>query len=188
MIVNLQSEDIDATLKYGQIFVSKGWRILFITMYVSMGITFAMALAMLIGIPLTVGEFDSSSIAAIVGCSSLSIMLSIIFTCLLLYFRSGKKKVEVWLQDAVILKAKTKSIGEQWLTRNFMVRKAVAIEVEFVYNDLRYVRQSTYNGKPAYLPVFGNYANQTITIAYSPKYDEVMLIKYKSVNKKQIKV
>lgn len=179
MIANLKSEDIDATLKYGQIFASKGWRILFITVYVFMGIAFAIMLTMLIGIPLTVGEFDSSSIAAILGGGSASVFISICMTCVLLYCRSGKKKVDLWLKDAVLLKARTKSIGEQTVFRGFMVREAAAIEVEFVYNDIRHIRQSTYKGKPAYLPVFMKYANQTITIAYSPKYDEVMFIKYK---------
>lgn len=179
MITNLKSEDIDATLKYGQIFASKRLRIIFISLYVLFGIVLAIVLTMLILIPLTVGEFDSNSIVAIVFCSGMSIILSIIVTCVLLYCRSGKKKVDLWLKDAVLLQAKTKSLGEQMLFRGLMVRKAIAIEVKFVYNDLRYIRQSTYKGKPAYLPVFMKYANQTITIAYSPKYDEVMFIKCK---------
>lgn len=178
MITNLKSEDIDATLKYGQVF-GKGLRAAIISVYVLSGIAFAIMLTMLIGIPLTVGEFDSSSIAAIVGSGSTCVLVSICMTCVLLYCRSGKKKVDLWLKDAVLLKARTKSIGERTVFRVFMVREAAAIEVEFVYNDMRHIRQSTYKGKPAYLPVFMKYANQTITIAYSPKYDEVMFIKCK---------
>lgn len=186
MMVNLQSEDIDATLKYGQVFTGKGLRAAIISVYVLSGIALAIMLTMLIGIPLTVGEFDSDSIATIVGGGSTIVFVSICMTCVLLYCRSGKKKVDLWLKDAVLLKAKTKSIGKEWFFRVSMVRKGVAIEVEFIYNYMRYIRQSTYNGKPACLPVFMKYANQTIMIAYSPKYDEVMFIKHKSVDKKHI--
>lgn len=179
MITNLKSEDIDATLKYGQVFTGKGLRAAIISVYVLSGIALAMMLTVLIGIPLTVGEFDSDSIATLVGGGSTTVLVSICMTCLLLYCRSSKKKVDLWLKDAVLLTARTKSIGEKWFFRVLMVRKGVAIEVEFIYNDMRYIRQSTYNGKLACQPVFMKYANQTITIAYSPKYDEVMFIKCK---------
>ena len=190
MIDNLQAEDIDATLKIGQIWTGKGLRIIFIILYTLLGIALVLMLTMIIAIPLTVGEYDSNSIAAIVGGSSMFIICSITFTCLLWFFRSRKKKVDLYLQDAVILKAKTKSIGEQVMvrgfTRGFIMLKAVAIEVEFAYNGKHYKKRSAYKEKPAYLPVFKKYINQTIMIAYSPKYDEVMFIKHTSIDRKQI--
>lgn len=181
MIACLKSEDIDATLKYGQIFAGKAWRRVFLSMYILSGIILALIIFMLIGIPLTLGEYDKNSIIAIVFCSCVTVLLLLMLISIQRYFRSGKKKVDVWLQDAVLLKAKAVSRGERLLFRGIMVRTAVVIEVDFTYDNNRYVRQSTYRGKPLYLPVYLKHTNKIITIAYSPKYDEVMLIKPKSL-------
>lgn len=181
MIACLKSEDIDATLKYGQIFAGKAWNRVFLSVYILSGVVFAFIIFMLIGIPLTLGEYDENSIITIVFCSCVTALLLLLSILIQLYFRSGKKKVDVWLQDAVLLKAKTVSRGERLLFRGFMVRTAVVIEVDFTYDNRRHIRQSMRREEPLYLPVYLKHINKTITIAYSPKYDEVMLIKPKSL-------
>lgn len=183
MIANLKSEDIDATLKHGQVFASKKWSKLFVTMYVLLGIVFAMVVFMLIGIPLTVGEYDNDSIITIVCCGCGSLLLLLLFILVQRHFASGKKKVDTWLLDAVLLKAYAVSKGEQLLFRGVMVRAAVVIEVKFVFNNKQYIKQSTCRDKPLCLPVYKKYANKEISIAYSPQYDEVMLIKPQSLSR-----
>lgn len=180
MSANLKSEDIDATLKIGHIFGSKVWKWFFISMYAILGIMVAIVLFMLIGIPLTLGKFDSDSLIVIIVGGVFGVLIFIVVLCLHKYFRVGKKKVDAFLQDAVVLKANALSKGERMLFRGIVMCKAAAIEVEFEYNGRRYVRQSTYKGEPLYSPIYMKYINKTIYLAYSPMNDEVMLIKPQS--------
>ena len=100
-----------------------------------------------------------------------------------MFFNKGKKKAALWLKDAVILDAQAKSLGQTLHVRNLIMRTATAIEVSFEYDDKRYVRQSIYKDKPLYLAVYTKYVDKKILIAYSPKYDEVMLIKPQSAQR-----
>ncbi len=129
------------------------------------------------------GEYDDDSIITITVGGGMTLLILLISILLQRFFRSGKKKVEVYLQDAVVLKAISVTKGEQLAIRSVIVCTTNAIEVEFVYNDQRYVRQSTYKDKPLYSPVYKKYINREILIAYSPKYDEVMLIKPQSAQR-----
>ena len=87
----------------------------------------------------------------------------------------NKKKIALWLKDAVILGARSKSLGTQLVYGSIIT--ATAIEVKFYYNGKMYKRRSERKGKLLYLFLFNKYADKGILIAYSPKYDKVMLLK-----------
>lgn len=183
MTQKLKLQDIDASLTYGQIFTAKVWKSLFIFMYVSCGLVGICIIVMLIGVPLTIGTYSSDDIIVLV-CGSISVFILFSLAVLLdKFFKKGKKKATLWLEDAVVLEAYAKSIGQTLHVRNMIMRTATALEVSFEYDDKRCVRQSTYKGKPLYLAVFTKYADRKILITYSPKYDEVMLIKPESAKR-----
>lgn len=176
-------QDIDASLKYGQVFSGKAWNGVFVFLYVTSGLICISAIATLICAPLIFGEYDRNSIGFIMICIIAIILFTILIIALKAYVAKGKKKATLWLEDAIVLEAYAKSVGQTLHVRNMIARTATAIEVSFEYDDKRCVRQSTYKDKPLYLAVYTKYADKKILIAYSPKYDEVMLIKPESAQR-----
>ena len=185
MIENLRIEDIDATLG-GQAFTSKAWRAFFKSMYGLLGVCVVIYAILFVDSLISPADYEpNESMIYLIACILFAgFIVAWVFICR--YFNRSRKNLELWLQDAVLLKGKVQSLGEQLLVRGVAMRKGVAIEVEFFYNETRHKRQSAYKGKPLYQPVFRKYVNQVVSIAYSPKYDEVMLIKPKSLKKKHI--
>ena len=176
-------QDIDASLTYGHIFSGKAWNGILFFLYILIGVAAALICAWLIGVPLTMGKYESSDMAFIIGGPCCIIIMTIVVVTLQMFFNRGKKKATVWLEDAIVLEAYAKSVGQTLHVRNMIARTATAIEVSFEYDDKRCVRQSTYKDKPLYLAVYTKYADKKILIAYSPKYDEVMLIKPESAKR-----
>ena len=91
-----------------------------------------------------------------------------------------KSKVKMWLNDAVVLKAYSMKTGEY---KSFLFPNACAIDVKFSFNGINYVKSSnikTFGGKTGYLTTLEKYANREIDIAYSPKFDEVLIIKQRT--------
>lgn len=90
------------------------------------------------------------------------------------------KKVKLWIEDAVILTASSKSIGNANMPSDMFHRKAIKLRVTFKFQNKIITKES---GKKAhsplngYTPLFRKYANRKIQILYSPKFDQVMIIK-----------
>ena len=89
-----------------------------------------------------------------------------------------KKKIKVWLQDAVSLMAHSKSIE---VKHSFLAMPQYRIEVDFIYNDQLFIRRS---GNPeknhrsnGLDTIYRRYTNREINILYSPSYDEIMIVK-----------
>ena len=80
-----------------------------------------------------------------------------------------KSKIKLWQADAVKLSAKTYEADYS--------RFCVAIAVRFEYHDKKIRKVSGRHGHLNYDPVFLNYCDRRISILYSPKYDEVMILK-----------
>lgn len=180
MVADYKFEDIDATLNHGQIFSNKVWKILIIVFYVFIGVVFAICLTVYIGF--SVGLFDSDDLTDNIYLSVVSVIFLIGTVIGHVCLNSRKKRVDMWMKDAVLLKAKASSLGERLIVRNFLALKGVALKVTFKYNDRVYERQSMHKEDLLYMPVYKKYANKEITIAYSPQYDEVILIKPNCVN------
>ncbi len=183
MIENIKFDYVDATLKHGQVFSSKVWRALIIFFYVLMSIVLSICIIYLTVVPLTVGVYSQGDLLAMI-CSCI---FSVIFLIGVIIFHkcynSRKRNVEMWLKDSILLKAKSTSIGQRLVVRNFIALTGFALEVSFMYDDMCCTRRSERDSKLVFLPVYRKYANKVITIAYSPKYDEVILIKPEFINK-----
>lgn len=100
---------------------------------------------------------------------------------LIMLFKNEKrrKKVQLWLEDAVIVKARAKSVDSVYQLGVSCPR----LQVDFTIDGVQYRRQSKSLGvitnKQGYHRFWAEYANRDITIAYSPKYDEVMVLSEK---------
>ncbi len=168
----LAVRDIDATLQFGQCFSSKKWTVLFVSLFATFGIGVLIALVGYI-----IDFSDKESIWMLIGSACAGLLVFFPY----LYINSGKRKVKLWLQDSVILKARTNKAGETLEVRMFAIfAKATAIQIRFSYMGKRYVKSSIQKGKISCIPVFNKYVDKDILIAYSPIYDQVMLIKPKS--------
>lgn len=167
---NITVRDVDAILSYGQVYSSKSWDIFFIAMFSSN------AFLALCGIALwifsgTDEEFLFYGIAVFI----FGIVLLLIIGLLYIYIMHGRRKAKKYLKDAEVLNAKATASGSEWEVRVSPITaffKKTSLVVKFRYNGKRYLKISCVG-----LPVYNKYTDKEITIAYSPKYDEVMLLK-----------
>ncbi len=89
-----------------------------------------------------------------------------------------KKNISEWLNDAIELVAFCHKVDE--IRLGVFQSIATKIKVEFKFNNKDYIRFSTatiLGGYQGYLGTFNKYSNKVIKIAYSPTYDEVMILK-----------
>lgn len=128
---------------------------------------------------------NKDSIASLVE-AIISVVVGFSISPCVLYFlilRNEKirKDVYLWLEDAVELNAYSKNIG----TKYWLGIPSIRLQVEFDLNGVHYVR-STDNevrgaldkGRPVgYFAHITKYADRKIKILYSPKYDQVMVLK-----------
>ena len=106
----------------------------------------------------------------------LSLMLISIVLFLVIRDKANKKKISIWLQDAVMLKAYSRKIDE---INKLFLPKGILIEVSFELNGIPHTKESSakvFGGKKAYYSI-SKYADRQINIMYSPNFDEVMILK-----------
>ena len=104
---------------------------------------------------------------------------------LILIIRNEKLRdqIVIWLNDSVELTAYSKAIG---VWRPNFLSPATKIQVEFEMDGLHFSRES--KGKlgvgcpEGHHGIWTKYANKPIRILYSPKYDEVLVLKEKKIN------
>ncbi len=85
-------------------------------------------------------------------------------------------KCKKWLQDAVLLKARTKGIKHP----NNIVPEdfgRIKLEITFIYNKKKIKKFSGTKSTNGYDLIFSRFADKDINILYSPKFDEVMILK-----------
>ena len=173
----MEISKVSATLERGRIF-SKG---ILVLLYIGDVSAF---LGFLIGLLMAVTNFLENGLAQ-----------GILFLCCVLFFggifRGGftflvvrdkklKKEVKLYLENAVLLEARTEDIGNMSVYRRFY--DGTKIRVSFRYNG-KVITKESGNPKKAgrinngYDKVFWKYINRTINILYSPQYGQVMLLK-----------
>lgn len=92
-----------------------------------------------------------------------------------------RNRVNLWLEDAVEVEAFTKRID----TKYWLFSPLIQLQIEFYLDGVFYVRTSKSEhrsafdfGRPVgYFAHITKYADRKVKILYSPKYDEVMIIK-----------
>ena len=127
--------------------------------------------------PDSIGAFVGALIAITIGFSLVPIILSVII------FRNEKirKEIELWIHDAIEINAYLKKTDiKYWLGIPL-----VKFKIEFDVDGIHYTRTSDeeHRGFLAYGRPKGYFANMTeyidkkVKILYSPKYDQMMILK-----------
>lgn len=125
-------------------------------------------------------EWTAISIFSMIGCNLLGLSCFVVLPlCLILKDRRKRNKVRLWLEDAVELPARTKSFGIKYRTF-FELPRGLRFEVRFKFESRKYVRSFTarkLGAEDCYEAGLEEYADREVRILYSPRYDEVMILK-----------
>ena len=172
----MKVEDIDVSLRYGKIF-NKNWIILNSISIIVVLLVFGYALYDIILMEYQ-NRFDLLKYIIIWSICFLSIETWFFYFILKNY--KIKKKVKFWLQDAVKLTVFAKEIKR--LPAFLFSLEQVAIEVIFKH-DGKLIKIKNGNRKQLQVaPYLVKYANKNINILFSPKYNEVMILKNQAIN------
>jgi len=174
----MKIQDVDVSLSNGGLATKK----IISALYFCIIILFLPLLGTISFIIATIVLGESWLIEAIIAFCILDLVSILVLSlCLWLLIRNKKLKQEItlWLEDAVELKAYSKRIGT--LTPSLFIIKYAIIQVDFIFNDVKYSRISTGWSRnfKGYRYAFAKYADREINILYSPKYDQVLILKDK---------
>lgn len=102
-----------------------------------------------------------------------------------IYLRQSRD-IKKWLKDAVLLPAQAMELGR--IENGIIYRTKIKISIKFFYNEQKIIQKSGAKNKikenlfyinVGYDAIFLKYIDREIKILYSPKYDEVMILKDK---------
>lgn len=145
--------------------------------YLLMGIIFAVPVT--IGVVLVAFCEPLYEVLVAFGVAGVYVLVCALFIYLCIRGQKQRKTVLSWLEDAVELKAVTKEISRQL---GEIIVPCVKIQVDFYYGDKLHRqfsdgKRDRFDDWPGYLALWKKYADREIDILYSPKYDEVMVLK-----------
>ena len=170
----MQVLDIETSLSQGNILKSNQ----FVFVYVGITLPCIFFIFSIIFFILPIIEWDNIMISAIVGCNIFMLFLFSISLYIKLKNDRLKREIKIWLEDAIQLVANVKQLDCCMSMPIFP--KAVKIQVEFKFNGKKCFKVSSTKicGLPqGYSSIFNKYINRKINILYSPKYDEVLILK-----------
>ena len=177
----LKLNRIDASLKYGQFFTGK-WLMFFYLLIAFCSVIPISTLVFLFLVLYGIEAFDADTIIVFVGSNLISFL--IIFGAIYVLYKNNKlkKKIILWLNDAVYLKAQTTTL-DRFRTFGHPVAET-KLQVEFYIYNYRKICTSEDKSKKdhwyrrnGFFKILSKYADKTISIMYSPKYDQVMILK-----------
>lgn len=163
-------KDIAGTLSFGAIYT--GWvKWLMIFLFVS-------SLALMIFASIIAFVLDSEML--IVG--AISALFSICFFIPIAINFKNCKRIKECLKDAVRLKAFARAISTSMTHTLVFRQRTTKLAVSFEYNNKTVVMESGKKDVPCsivngYSSLFNKYANKELTILYSPRYNEVIILK-----------
>jgi hypothetical protein len=172
----MQISNIDVSLSLGQLLWKKQKKALWLFMIApSLLPLFTIVFAVVLLINKI--QWDGIIIFVMVSFNLIFLLLLILPIYIIIKDRKNKNKIKLWLDDAIETKAYSKKTGELKL---LFLPKGIVIQVTFKINNKNYIKDSTvkvFGGGKAYLASFKKYADREISILYSPKYDEVLILK-----------
>lgn len=166
----MKLSDIDASLEYGWNYSKKLMVWIYICFF--MGILFPL---ISLGVFFTEPASDDD-IILVIAMNIVGGVVLVFFGALLLYKMLLNKKMKEWITDAIEMHAYAQKLDDRRL-----ILKATKIQVKFCLQKKWYTKVSG-NGKwyrQGYSTIFTKYADRKINILYSPKYDQVMILKDK---------
>lgn len=174
----LSIKNVEASLSYGKIYSDKIWNVVFfVILFLAVSLV-SLATYILLYEVQGAGEESASALGSVIGGYSIGSFILIVDLLMYLYVNYGRIKAKTFLVDAVILDAETRSLGDGTEIRfPAITASACAIRVKFYFDGRKIIKDSVHKDKLVYLPIFKHYADRKIKIAYSPKYDEVLILK-----------
>lgn len=165
--------NISASLKYGRLLTSKWLKF----MYVALAFYVVSVLSIVVLPIIFVPEWDMTVLLCIISISLIFVTLSIFLLYLIISDKKLKNKILLWANDAIELKAYSKTIGKEF---NMQPTLYYQIAVSFVVNGTKHTKTSGEGSdSKKHHKIFSQYADREINILYSPKYDEVLVLKDK---------
>lgn len=164
--------DIDISLSLGQLVYGKKW--VPVICFILMAMLFPILTLVICSFSI---NWNPDMIVTLILLNLFSLAILSLPLYIIIKDKWIKKQVTIWMKDSVKLEACSKKIDECNL---MFLPKGIRIQVAFEMNGTKYVRNSTvktFGGGKAYLTSFTKYADRKINVLYSPKYDEVMILK-----------
>ena len=168
----MQLSDIDISLSLGQLIWKKQFKA--ILLFIILLCIFPIISIIMLFFPI---EWNSQIILVLVIINLLCLAMMFLPIYLLIRDYNNKKQIKLWLNDIIEIKAYSRALGEY---KSLFLPKGIVIQVEFKIDEKKYIKNSTikvFGGGTAYLATFKKYADREIKILYSPKYDQVLILK-----------
>lgn len=167
--------NIEASLSQGNFLSGKKLLVLYMSLCIMLLFPSLSIIIFIVMIVTT--EWSIPIFTLFIGGDVLCLLFLIMFIHIKIKNDRLKEKIILWVEDAIQVRAFSKKIDENRLG---LQPKATKIQIKFKINGEMYVKESTakvFGGWQGYLGTFNKYANREINILYSPKYDEVLLLK-----------
>ena len=122
-------------------------------------------------------EWNSTEFFALVTMSVMFLCLFAMYLYIYIRDKNIKKRVALYLEDAVELDGYSKKIFE---FRAGIQPKATKIEVRFNFNNRKIKKESTatvFGGKKGCIGTFNKFADRKVKLLYSSAFDEVLFLK-----------
>lgn len=173
---------IAATLKYGK-YPCLDSKKIYTVYFLTLGLCCVPLVIAITGISMELSD-SPNFIWYIFLAVGVFLVLQLILLLCLLYYKSEIKKVSKWLDDAVLITATSKQIlarEVEWSDAAFST-PAIKIKVFFKFDNKTYVYESCDHHSGSACPdgctyYWRKYADKEVNILYSPKYEEVMILK-----------
>lgn len=169
--MEIEKYKIKSSLSYGKIFYGKSEYLLYIFLFILIMdpiITIGIIILVLLGEM----QFTHEVMESIIFLNCFWVLIFGVILWRIIHNNKLKKKIELWLEDAVFIKASAKRLDLMNITY-----KPYQIEVSFIYKDVRhkYISKAG-NAIIGYYKFFSE-PTKELNILYSPKYEEVLILK-----------
>lgn len=173
---------IAGLLSYGTFWSESKKKIMIEYIAIALICLFAIVLAVTM---LTIEQFENPDnilgyVFTIIGFVLVFSLLPILLLVFIIKNEKKRKQVELWIEDSIEIEATSNSIG---VKRQLGLFDCVKIQVNFEIDGICYSRESDSNiykkknFEGGYYYLWSKYADRKVKILYSPKYDQVMILK-----------
>ena len=177
--ITVKDSDIGAIVEPGLYVANKPFRILLEWAMLGPAIIFLIGPIICI---LVEGFYES--VEAIIACWVTFAIMAAVGIPLFVFEQKTRKKVLLWMDDAVLLKAKTIAVDKD-LSMGYTYKlgpifmRTTAIAIKFRYLGKKYRHTSVTKESKGLSYVYNKYVDREIYMLYSPKCDKVLLLKLK---------
>ena len=177
--MNKDLSAIAATLKYGELPPIKNFktykRNLILATVLICGIAAGLIIMLAVMFATNTAELDAAGLVLSIVGITVAVVLYFVF----IYFFTKKiRNINSWLNDAVHLKANCICVAKDFQPNGMFPLDIYKIKVNFKYNGKHYSRVSENDGwQKGYSTIWNKFAGRSIDILYSPKYDQVLILK-----------